>query len=374
MGWPIPEIPEQSVLPPPRYSLWIIVLIIMLIIGAGAALFIGRFSTYIPILLYGVLPALLLWFCIFGVILNRYEQSGASAFAWHEESQKTKSQWQQWGRKQLAIVGNVLLTPEIDGIGSILGEQAKIPMYPQKARPLSGDKQTLPSRLNEIDDKLESQSSGYRHYLHTVYVLHSSALHRETIQSAVFGQWDLLPEFVSSIEEIDELSLESEIKGIILILCLQNWPNNIQQKSSELISAQLISSPEFINTHGYPVLAGLGRLMPLAPGNLSNDLNMLFYYNKLDFNELEHVWLSGETENTAVNIALYADAYNWILPKKKPVHYIDLTFGPPGELILGLSLGMMVEAARKTAQNQLIIYQKPQSSGWMCLITKELFS
>ncbi|WP_338629018.1 hypothetical protein [Yersinia intermedia] len=374
MGWPIPEIPEQSVLPPPRYSRWLIILVIMLLIGAGAVLFIGRFSTYTPILLYGVLPALLLWFCIFGVILNRYEQSSASAFAWYEESQKTKSQWQQWSRKQLAVVGNVLLTPEAEGVNSVLGDLAKIPMYPQKARPLAGDKKTLPSRLNEIDDKLESQSSGYRHYLHTVYVLHSSALHRETIQSAVFGQWDLLPEFISSIEEIDELNLESEIKGVILILCLQNWPNNIQQKSSELISAQLISSPEFINTHGYPVLAGLGRLMPLAPGKLSDDLNMLFDYNQLDFNKLEHVWLSGDTENTSVNIALYADVHDWILPKKKPVHYIDLTFGPPGELTLGLSLSMMVEAAIKTSQNQLIIYQKPQSSGSMCLITKELFS
>lgn len=374
MGWPIPEIPEQSVLPPPRYSLWIITLVIMLIIGAVAALFIGRYSTYIPILLYGVLPALLLWFCIFGVILNRYEQSGASAFAWHEESQKTKSQWQQWSRKQLAVVGNVLLTPEIDGISSILGEQAKIPMYPQKARPLSGDKQILPARLKEIDNKLESQSSGYRHYLHTIYVLHSSALHRETIQSAVFGQWDLLPEFFSSIEEINEFNIESEVEGVILILCLQNWPNNISQKSSELISAQLISSPEFINTHGYSLLAGLGRLMPLAPGELSDDLNMLFDYNKLNFNELEHVWLSGDAGDTSVDIALYADSHDWILPKKKPVHYIDLTFGPPGELIFGLSLSMMVEAASKTSQNQLIIYQKPQLSGWMCLITKELFS
>lgn len=114
--------------------------------------------------------------------------------------------------------------------------------------------------------------------------------------------------------------------------------------------------------------------MPLAPGKLSDDLNMLFDYNKLNFNELEHVWLSGDAGDTSVDIALYADSHDWILPKKKPVHYIDLTFGPPGELIFGLSLSMMVEAASKTSQNQLIIYQKPQSSGWMCLITKELFS
>jgi len=53
--------------------------------------------------------------------------------------------------KQLAVVGNVLLTPEIDGIDTVLGA-AKILCILKEAHTLPGDKkQTLSSRLNEID-------------------------------------------------------------------------------------------------------------------------------------------------------------------------------------------------------------------------------
>lgn len=114
--------------------------------------------------------------------------------------------------------------------------------------------------------------------------------------------------------------------------------------------------------------------MPLTPNNLPNDLDMLFEYNTLNVNDVEHVWLSGDTENTSMAVSIYAESHQWLLPKKKPVHYIDLTFGPPGDLSFGVSLSMMVEAAKSVSRNQLIIYQKPQSSGWLCLITRELFS
>lgn len=374
MGWPIPEIPEKSVLPTPHFGRWVIALLFMLVTGLLIALFLGHFSTYLPALLYGALPAFLLWLCLFGVVLNRYDQSSASVYSWNEESQKTKSQWQQWSRKQLAVVGNVLMTPEAEGVSSILGGLADIPMYPQKARPLWGEKQTLSSRLNLIDSQLEKQATGYRQHLYTIYILCSSRLHRETIESSVYNQWQLVPQFVTSVHEIDALNFESEIHGVSLILCFRHWPENRPQKTSEFISAQLISSPEFVAAHSYSILAGLGRMMPLSPGKLPDDLSMLFDYNKLTVNDVEHVWLSGDTENTAVHVSQYAEAHHWILPKKKPVHYIDLTFGPPGEFALGLSLSMMVEAIRSTHKNQLIIYQESQSSGWMCLVTRELFS
>lgn len=57
MGWPVPEIPEKPVIPAPRFGLWCIVLAVMIISGSLLALFIGRFSTYTPVLFYGALPA-----------------------------------------------------------------------------------------------------------------------------------------------------------------------------------------------------------------------------------------------------------------------------------------------------------------------------
>ncbi|KQN64799.1 hypothetical protein [Erwinia sp. Leaf53] len=374
MGWPLPDIPEKSAIPAPRYGLWFIILAAMLISGSLLALFIGRFSAYAPVLLYGVLPAFLLWLCIFGIVLNRHDQSGASACAWHEETQETKSQWQQWSREQVAVVGNILLTPEDEGVSSILGPLSDIPAFPQKARPLWGDKQNLASRLNMIDEALGKQASGYGHHLYAIYVVHSSALYRETIRAAVFKHWLLEPVFISSVDQIQELNPEHEISGLTLILCLQHWPDNRPQKSSEMISALLICSPGFLRENNYSLLAGIGRMMPLSQGSLHDDLAMLFEYNRLNVNELEHVWLSGESANNAVALSIYAESHQWLLPEKKPVHYIDLTFGPPGELAFGVSLSMMVEAARSTSKDQLIIYQKPQSSGWLCLITRELFS
>lgn len=374
MGWPVPDIPEKSVIPAPRFGLWCIVLVVMVISASLLALFIGRFSTYTPVLFYGALPAFLLWLCIFGVALNRHDQSGASAYSWHEESQETKWQWQQWSREQLAVVGNVLLTPEADGINSVLGPLPEIPMFPQKARTLWGEKQDLSSRLSMIDTQLEKQAAGYRHHLYTIYVLCSSALNRETIQESVFNQWQLVPEFVGSVDKIKELNFDHQVRGFALILCLQQWLKNRPQKFSEFISAQLICSPGFISENRYSVLAGLGRMMPLSAKKLADDLDMLFEYNRLDVSELQHVWLSGDTENTAVSVAVYAQSRQWQLPVKRPVHYIDLTFGQPGELAFAVSLGMMVEAVRSTSQNQLIIYQPPQASGWLCLITRELFS
>lgn len=374
MGWPIPEVPEKTTLPAPRYGRWFIVLVTMSVIGSLLALFIGRFNTYIPVLLYGALPAFLLWLCIFGIVLNRHDQSGASAYIWHQETQETKSQWQQWSREQIAVVGNVLLTPEAEGVGSMLGPLSEIPMFPQKARPLWGREHDLAFRLNTIDKDLEQQAPGYGHHLYTIYVMHSTALNRESIRKSVFKRWLLYPKFISSVDSIKELNFECKVKGLALVLCLQYWPENRPQVFSEFISAQLFCSPEFLSKNIFPLLAGLGRMMPLSPEHLHDDLDMLFEYNKLNFSELSHVWLSGDTEINSAAVSIYAEAHQWVLPKKKPVHYVDLTFGPPGELSFGVSLSMMVEAVRSTSQNQLIIYQKPQSSGWLCLITRELFS
>lgn len=374
MSWPIPDIPEKKPLAAPRYYLWWFLLPIMVMSGSLLALFIGQFTTYTSVILYGAMPLFLLWLCFFGLSLNRYDQSRASEYAWHQEAEITKSEWQRWSREQLAVVGSVLVTPEPEGISTILGPLSEIPLFPQKSRPLWGENQKLPIRLKMIDDELEKQVAGYREHLHIIYILHSSALYKKVIEDAVFEHWLLVPKFVTSVSEIAELNFERDVQSIILVLSLQLWPPDGPLQFSELVSAQLFSSPKFLCRNEIPFLAGFGRMMPLVSGELLKDLACLFEYNDIDFNELNHVWLSGETEGIAVAISIFAESHQWILPRKKPFHYVDLTFGPPGELSFEISLGMMVEASRITSQNQLIIYQPRYSSGWLCLITKELFS
>lgn len=373
MAWPIPLIPEQSLLSPPRYGIWLVVLIVLVMIGTLSAMFIGNITTYGQLLLYGTLPGLLVWGCLFGTVLNRYEQSLAAVHAWYEETKQTKAQWRRWSRSQLAVVGNVLLTPEAAGMGAFLGRLEDIPLYPQKARSLFCASLSLSVRLHEIDGELERQFPGYRHHLHTVYVLHDTSLVQHSIRTAVFNQWDMQADYVSSIEQVPVLQQESEFTGVVLLLCLQHWADSMPKKFSELISAQLITSPTFAREQVVSVMSGLGRFMPVTPEKLSGDLNMLFDYNQLEKEQIQHVWLSGNTD-IVEDLARYAETYHWILPKRQPVHLIDLTFGPPGELSFGISLAMMVEAVCKTSENQLIIGQTSQSSVWLCLVTKELFS
>lgn len=45
---------------------------------------------------------------------------------WESERQQVKQLWQHWSQKQLAIVGNVLFTPEEKGMSVLLGPQEEI--------------------------------------------------------------------------------------------------------------------------------------------------------------------------------------------------------------------------------------------------------
>lgn len=374
MAWPVPEIRPQPVLSPPRYGLWIIILLMLLTTGALTALFAGKLTNYWQILLYGVLPGLLAWMCAFGVVLNRFEQSKAAARYWRSETDHTQKRWEQWSRMQLAIIGNVLLSPESEGMKSLIGSPADIPMFPHKGRQLSGIPQELGIYLIEIDSLLKKQFSGYRDHLTTIYVLLPPELNKNSVISFIYQQWHLTPECMTDVGFISGLYDIQDNNGITMILCLQHWPKYISRKSSEIISAQLIASPEYVYQNKMPYLAGLGRLMPFEPEKLNKGLELLFDYNKLNKTPPEFVWLSGEIESIQPVIAKFAYNRHWNLPVKQPFHYIDLTFGPPGEFSFATSLVMLAEAANITTKDQLIISQIPQPSGWMCLITRKLFS
>ncbi|MBK5782589.1 hypothetical protein JKA56_28695, partial [Klebsiella pneumoniae] len=131
MGWMIPVVPEISPLPKPNYRRWIILLIPILTIGGLCGLFIFNLVTYGDVLIYGILPTLFLWLCTMGVVINKYEQSVASCLAWNTEKEQIKEHWRKWSQKQLAVVGNVIYTPDGEGIDSLLGPLKDIPAYPQ---------------------------------------------------------------------------------------------------------------------------------------------------------------------------------------------------------------------------------------------------
>ena len=374
MAWPVPDIPQYKTVPAPKLWLWVIALIFMLATGIFCSLWAGNVSTYVQVFFYGVLPAFLVWLCLFGMVLNRYEQSSAANWHWNNESEHTRVEWQSWSRRQLAVVGNVLLSPEEKGMDRLLGDLEDVPVYPDKSRPLFNSSDSYSAIMNDIAGKLEQQFPGYRYLLHSVYVLQASGRYEKLSSTAIFEKWDLVPVSIHSFEPIERLYDAADFDGLMLVICLQDWTHRSAGLSSEFISAQLIASPSLARQQGFPVIAGLTRMMPLEPGELLNELDMFFRYNQPDKQTLEYVWLTGAAEKTAADIMQYAAQHQWRLPEKRPLHSIDLSFGPPGEMILPLSLSMLAEAASKTDKDQLLIMQTPQQTGTLCLITRELYA
>ena len=182
--------------------------------------------------------------------------------------------------------------------------------------------------MKETDRKLERQYPGYRHFLHSVYVYQSPDWVDEKRIELISQQWDLIPNLIYSMKTIDSFYNEKNVDGLILMLCLQDWPHRRTGQSSEFISAQLITSSDYARQHSLSVIAGITRTMPLEAGKLNNELDMLFEYVQPDKQSLEYVWLLGATEKTATEIMQYATLHHWPLPEKRPLHSIDLSFGP----------------------------------------------
>lgn len=369
--WPIPKVPEKITVTSFSYKRWGIVLISVLMVCAVLGFSLWGTETYRKIVFFLLLPAFFLWLCLFGAALNRYEQSNIALFAWQEETNRTKELWQHWSRQQLSVVGNVILTPEEKGVESLLGPLSDIPAYPDKFRSLSHSWGSLRVLSDMIDKQLEQQYPGYRKYLHTVYVLQPSGFDKNNVSQIILSQWDLLPEFNNSVEFIEKLHDNVNFDGLILVLSFQCWLTGIPKQSSEMVSAQLISSSFFSRGHAVPVLAGLGRVMPLDDDNLEKDLEMLFEYNRIDKRDLRYVWISGIPADITSKLMQYAERYQWKLPEKHPFYSIDFSFGPPGEMAFPVSLALLVDAAQKTEANQLLIIQASPQSRLLCLITRK---
>lgn len=370
MLWPIPEIPEKMALRPPDYRRWFIILLVMAIAGTLLAIFLWNATSYGQALLYGMLPAILLWLLFFGLVFLRYEQSVNSVLLWNEETVRTKEYWQRWSRKQHVVVGNVTLTPEEKGVDALLGSLADVPAYPEKARSLFADLYDITERLKFIDHEIEKQCPGYRNHLNKIVIQYQDKYPKRDIDSAVYTQWDLYPKYSYTPESFcaDD---ENEPEGLVLLLCLQDWRNSQPEKYSEFITAQLITSDHFSGQHIFPIIAGVGR--SLSSDSLTGALDMLTEYNRLESKSIRYVWLSGMGAEERTQLVQYATSKQWTLSERHPLISLDHSFGPPGPLMFPVVVSLLSHAAKQTGEIQLYIYKDEKSIYSLCLITRELF-
>lgn len=370
MTWPIPKIPVKTVLSRLDYKRWIIILLLMLLAGVLLAVFPGKVTSSGQALLYGALPAILLWFCIFGMVFYRYERSVNAVLLWNAETERTKQLWRRWSKKQRRVVGNVILTPEDNGVDLLLGKSEEIPAYPEKARSLFADLPGLNRRLTFIDQETEKNYPGYRHHLSEIVIQHSDRHLKEIIAQAVYRQWDLYPKFSSKVESFcaDD---ESEQFSLVLFVCLQDWAGRQTEKYSEFMTAQLIASHDFASKNDVPVIAGVGR--SLSADSLSDALDMLSEYNQLEKDLVRYIWLSGVDADQQGQLTQYLATRQWLVPDKKPFILLDHTFGPPGPLMFPVAVSLLVDAAKHSGKMQLLISRQQENKYSLCLITRELF-
>lgn len=319
----------------------------------------------------GLLPSVLIWICILGFIWFRYDQASNAAILWEIQTEITKSHWQRWAMWQTPIIANIILSPEGNGSETLIGEPSDIPAYPVKCRCLHYDFLNLSSKFIFLDEDLEKQCPGYRNSLYDIIVLKTEKHEVSSISQAVFKQWDIIPNIVSATDQCFSGSESCTIKGITLIITLQDWPNSVKCGYSEFINANLICSSEMIKSDSLLVKAGVGRF--LHSNSLTKSLDMLTEYNRLEASEMKHVWLSGVEEADKITIVRYAEEKKWALPSRHPFLVVNHSFGPPGPLSFPVSISLLVDAAIKTGEVQLLISGSKDKTYSLCLITRKLF-
>jgi energy-coupling factor transporter transmembrane protein EcfT len=371
MNWPIPDIPHKKALNAPSSKFWLIVLFGFIVSGTFVAIFLFHARNYFDVFINGILPCVLVWLCLLGISWFRYEKSSNAAILWDIQSQHTKSQWQRWAMWQRPIVANVILCPEEKGSQSLTGPLKDIPAYPKKCRALHQKFTNINSKLKFLDEEFERQIPGYRNYLYNVVVLKTNNHTTQSVSKAVFMQWDITPEILSSIDDFFSGADSGEMEGITLIIIMQDWPEVNEGDYSEFVTANLLCDAEIIKSFSLNIRAGVGRF--LHSESLIQSLDMLIEYNNLNGSEITKVWLSGIEEADQIKLAQYADSNKWALPSRHPFLVINNSFGPPGPLSFPASISLLIDAAIQTKEMQLLISGNRDKTYSLCLITRKLF-
>lgn len=375
MSWPIPEIPQLRVVAPLRYRLWGMILLLMLAVGTGLAMILRETSDFWQVVLYGSLPAFFGWLMLFGAALNRYERFCTTAQAWEAASEETHFQWQQWSRKQLAVVGNIILTPEPQGIAPLLGEQKAVPAFPDIGRALSVPSTDFRQLLAKVNADFEQQCPEYRQLLHTIYLAGAPSTELSHYSECVQQLWGLSLIQVENREVITSLYDKAAFEGLIMVIACQCWSATDGKKAySEFLSAQLLSSPTFATRKKLNILAGMGRELPSLPGEIKKDFRMLFEYNRIDKSNMRHLWVTGVSQDELTELMMEGHDSPFHFAPENPVHFIDRTFGPPGPLSVFLTSAMLTEAVGLTNSDHIIINRLPEGNAILYLMTKELHS
>ena len=371
MNWPIPDFPKKEKPQFPSGKLWGGVLLILILFGVIIAVFLLKAVNYRDIFFNGLLPAVVVWLFFLGIVWLRYEHSSHAVNLWSIETQKNKSRWQHWAMWQRPIIASITLCPEENGIKMLIGDAIDIPAYPLKCRRLHHNFLDLRSKLSFLDVNLEQQLPGYRHNLYEIIVLQTDSHDASIVAQAIFKQWDMMPVIQSSADKYFSGSEACSIKGMTLLITLQDWPGTAESQYSEFINAKIICDAENVDDYSLYPKAGAGRI--LHSDNLIKSIDMLTEYNKLKSSDIKYVWLSAVEEKDMIELVKYAGKHQWEISPYHPFLSINHSFGPSGPLAFPVAISLLTDAAIQTGEIQLLISGSKEGTYSLCLVTGRLF-
>lgn len=372
MGWPISGLTEY---PQPKWLIWWrwgLLLLIFIATAFGITLYFGSWQADNERLFWLcslLLPAFI-WLIGLAVRINYYLVEARIREAWERTERENIAGWQTWSRMQLPVLAQALLTPEEKGIALLMGDPKNIPAFPKKSRPLHvsspNGAQSAGAFLEQIHQQLEDSYPDYRRNLATIYI--SPLLFTDkALTEAIYHQWDLYPQQTESYADLMAELFASPPDLPVMMLSSQYWKNGHKQQYSEMVSAQVVSSSQFIQQMNIKPVVWMGRIMRSAASTLNDDLQQLFSFNRLSTQDPLGIWLSGIDKQNTATLATFAYQRQLSLNPDNPFHLLDLSFAGAGPETGGTLPTVAGTAARMTGALQLSLCQPDKNSEGLLL-------
>lgn len=356
MGWIIPDLPSLQPIKRPSYLLWGIACVLMMVMGFLLTLFLYQDNDTLLFWLFAILVPFTLWLMMFSIRCLYYFNIQATNNDIRQYQQYITKEWQAWSKVQIPIFGHAIICAEPDGLQALTADSIKIPLYPEKVRPLFNRTESVKPYwfLDEVMINLEKQSANYRKYLAHIYLPHE-LMDDDDLIDAIFQRWDLnaepINDYVVFMEHMYENSEEVELS--LLLVC--QYDDTAYHNHSKFISAMLFGCEELIGKTDLQAKAWLGRLMLSKAADLSADIEQLFSYNQLSPQKVKDIWISGLNDKTRLALTMTSYALDLGVQRRVTFHDIDLTFAKPSKLTRYFVLTMVSSSIDKFFREQLSV-------------------
>jgi len=361
MGWQIPALLSYKKIKCPSILFWTIALIVLIAVAFTLTIFLFANEDTSFFWFYATVLPLLIWLVGLSCRLSRYVYLLGYNEALVKYNQHTTQIWQLWSKKQIPVYGSYFISAEEDGVKALTGDASKVPLFPEKARPLFNPlSSTKPFWfLADVMSNLEQQAPNYREYLTHIYLPDELIADNELVD-AIFFHWDLTPEPIDDYESLMAMLYDDnrdELALSLLLVC--QYSDKAYRQHSKFISAMLIGDKCYHDQ--LPVKAWLGRLMVSNGESLTDDLSQLFSYNQQAPEKVKAIWLSGLDKKNGLTLAMQRHKLRiGIDEDNNVVHDIDLTFAKPTNLSQYLLLTMANCYANEQFTLQLTVSQSKQ--------------